>query len=536
MIRKVRQPLRNKQIVATSSCHPLRSKITSMAAIIAFVLQMLPLRPNLAHASAKPIIAIKMSQAPGLSDSERAKFYELVGTMLANSKKFKKILSGSSVESIDLSSDDDKRATAEKAFADAKDAVEKGKNAFDKLKSKEAIKQLVSAREKIEKHMAYFKDGEMYQDLLLYLVLAYKADGNPEKSKEILSQLAAIEPNLELDENLYSPKIIKKFEELKQARDTSKVGHLKIVSSQSGVSIFLNGKKRGEVPSPTPLIIAEIPVGDHHLLAEKEGFRPEYKKVTIASGYKEIRVEPAPTDWSKQFVPIKKTGGISPATLDLFHKFADHPKVLCDIVLLSTLELESKGHYVFRAQLFDARIDNLSPTLKIDLGPSLAAGAPAAAEMLAILLKYLNDLGEVTGEQQKGTIPPLLPSVLPAFDPKPLPPMPLPPAGQEPLDAPPTQDLGAEQPEDQGPPDDQVIPQQQMQQQQQMQPGQEQVVPQPPPPPPESVVAPDEEYMQKKKTAAWVLLGVVAVGIILATIFIFSGSKSGGEVKIYPPQ
>lgn len=64
-------------------------------------------------------------------------------------------------------------------------------------------------------------------------------------------------------------------------------GALEIVTRPEGASVSLDGMPRGA----TPLILPEIPVGEHHLLVAKPpGYRPQERRLSIQPGHRETVV------------------------------------------------------------------------------------------------------------------------------------------------------------------------------------------------------------------------------------------------------
>jgi len=324
-----------------------------------------------AWAAQQPVLAVKSTPVEGISSIAHAKFYQRLASLLTESGRFSKVLGDSELTGVDLSGEGDKVDKAKQAVAVFEQMVGMAKASYDELKMEQAIAQYEKALETLGSSFAYLEDNSQFAEACLTLAMAYRVNKQDDRAAGMIESLAVIAPDLEPDASAFPPKFISYFKDVRDRRLAKGRGKIKILSTQVGVRVFLDGKFRGEIPTPGPLLLEDIPVGDHFLYAGSPIHRGQFTRIPVEKDVREVRIELPSADLGIHFVPVKNLEAMDKERLDTLHKFADHPKVQCDIALLSSLVKDRNGKHLFRAQLFDARIDLVTPTLKVDFGYAL---------------------------------------------------------------------------------------------------------------------------------------------------------------------
>ncbi len=142
------------------------------------------------------------------------------------------------------------------------------------------FKEAIGIYEKIIDHLNKRKEiVKMKQKLfktMVSLALTYFTIQETAKSKTQLEKLIKINPNEELDEEIYPPGFTKIFKEVQDEN----LGKLSIISEPSGASVSIDNKSFGI----TPVSIKKMVKGEYVVTVTKKGYKVSTKKITVKNG------------------------------------------------------------------------------------------------------------------------------------------------------------------------------------------------------------------------------------------------------------
>jgi len=156
-----------------------------------------------------------------------------------------------------------------KLLAEAEDHYQNGQ-------FKEAIEIYEQIIVELNKRKELVKTKQKLFTTMVSLALTYFTIQETEKSKVQMEKLIRINPNQEIDEEVYPPKFVQLFKEV-QAEN---LGELTITSSPSGAVVSMDNQRAGT----TPLNINKIVKGEHVIVLAKKGYNVLSRKTTVNPG------------------------------------------------------------------------------------------------------------------------------------------------------------------------------------------------------------------------------------------------------------
>ena len=155
-----------------------------------------------------------------------------------------------------------------------------GKTLYDHLEFDEAVEKLSHAVAILEKALIHLSDNVNLSEARLFLAMTYLAKGMEEEAEAQFLEIARMNPEKKLDPRYFSPKVIKAFEETKQRLSIAPKGVIVLTSDPPFANIYLNGVFRGITPST----FEEVPIGNHWIRIEKEGFEDWFQQIDLHAG------------------------------------------------------------------------------------------------------------------------------------------------------------------------------------------------------------------------------------------------------------
>ncbi len=149
-------------------------------------------------------------------------------------------------------------------------------NNYQNGKFKEAIEiyeQIIIA---LNKRKELVKTKQKLFSTMVSLALTYFTIQETDKSKNQLEKLIKINPNQEIDEEIYPPKFVQIFKDVQR----TSLGELKVASVPSGASVSINNKSIGT----TPVNIKKFTKGEYILTIAKKGFKISTQKADVKPG------------------------------------------------------------------------------------------------------------------------------------------------------------------------------------------------------------------------------------------------------------
>ncbi|MEN8222021.1 MAG: PEGA domain-containing protein [Acidobacteriota bacterium] len=149
-------------------------------------------------------------------------------------------------------------------------------NKYQNGKFKEAIGIYEQIIIELNKRKELVKTKQKLFTTMVSLALTYFTIQETDKSKIQLEKLIRINPNQEIDEEIYPPKFVQIF---KNSQKTN-LGELNITSTPSGASVSIDNKPIGT----TPVNIKKFLKGEYILTIAKKGFKISSEKGEVKAG------------------------------------------------------------------------------------------------------------------------------------------------------------------------------------------------------------------------------------------------------------
>ncbi|HOX42026.1 MAG TPA: PEGA domain-containing protein [Myxococcota bacterium] len=158
---------------------------------------------------------------------------------------------------------------AEPLAARARAQIAKGQELFVRLKAELAIVEFQGALRLLE---AAFADLERLDDLAeahLGLGVTYQAQGQDAQAEREFQRVLLLQPERQLDEAVYSPLVLERFERARQQLATSLKGSVSLLSQPPGADVRMDGRPVGA----TPITIPDVRPGAHYFSLRLDGHR-----------------------------------------------------------------------------------------------------------------------------------------------------------------------------------------------------------------------------------------------------------------------
>jgi len=157
-----------------------------------------------------------------------------------------------------------------KTVRNAEAAFAAGKQAYENLEAQQAIDHLRRACDDFEAGYSEVHEAEPMVDAHVFLGSVLLQTGNQREALEHLRSALFLDPGLELDANLFPPADIEALERVRRDIARAPRGKAEIESAPVSARVHIDGIYRGT----TPIIVSNLPPGDHFGLTERDGYEP----------------------------------------------------------------------------------------------------------------------------------------------------------------------------------------------------------------------------------------------------------------------
>jgi len=245
-----------------------------------------------------------------------------------------------------LVSDEDEGDTS--VLEKARDLVRQGRESYENVQFSAALQMLREAAGLYEENLRHLRTRSDYLECLVFLGLSYLGLEDKVNAQVAFTKAVVINPETSLDPNLYPPKVVAFFEELKKQLRGREPGILKItVEDLEQFTVYIDGERsesfvRGLLP------------GEHIIVVESAGYVPHAEVATIKSGRNTLELvlkKRSTAKLYKNFMPFK--GKLSVQRGDFLAEF--HKLNRVRLVLLAAVERMEKNDVAVTLQLYDAK-------------------------------------------------------------------------------------------------------------------------------------------------------------------------------------
>ena len=240
-----------------------------------------PLSPAFAAAPAtkRRVLVVKTQRAPDVPTIVLTRVSGYFDTILGMADKVEVVTAAGLAPDVKPSapSTDKLDTSVERGSIDRGDeAAAQAKSLTQRKRWNDAIKAWTKAITLYDKAIAWLDDPGRYAIALAGRAYAYFGAGYDDNGEGDLGRAFAIDPELVVDEKL-APKNAVAVANRVRARVKPAGLQLKVIANTPRAVVFVNGKNRGAAP----LMIADLPIGDHLVRVLAEGHEPFGQVVTI---------------------------------------------------------------------------------------------------------------------------------------------------------------------------------------------------------------------------------------------------------------
>ena len=288
-------------------------------------------------------------------------------------------------------------------FNEAVDLLDKGQKLYNSLKVDEAITTLQDAKLKFKEAIPTLQDEASYSRFLgayFYLCMAYQAKQQELQAKQELREMVIVDSKRKqrkFSSNYYPPQVLKLYEEVRKEIINAEGGRLKIKASPSSAKVYLDGGYAGE----TPVEVSRLPLGEHFVTINKDGYISWSDSKLIVSGDNTVEVDlkekPKVGGALADVRPVNSSYDISKDVSTLLDEMGI--SLGGDIFLL--YDYSSKGNEAkLSAQLYDQRNQEVSKTEEVKIG-DVSKPQDAFGDLARRLSSYLSAEGYVVASSVK---------------------------------------------------------------------------------------------------------------------------------------
>jgi hypothetical protein len=171
-------------------------------------------------------------------------------------------------------------AASEPDLTEVRGLVATAKSQALELKTKDALKSLKTAKDKLQALQLQLRDFQPVCDVLLETAVASLSAG-PKGAKDALAalkELARIRPDYRIDAAQFPPGVIATFEKARQLDARTPRGRLSLKSTPPGAKVFVDGLPQGQTPATLPLS-----PGPHVVRVEAPGYSSWVQALPVQS-------------------------------------------------------------------------------------------------------------------------------------------------------------------------------------------------------------------------------------------------------------
>jgi hypothetical protein len=310
---------------------------------------------------------------------------------LENSTKVRLVSETSTTSVVEAIWKDEKGGDSSVALDRAYKSYVEGKQLYEKLALEEAITSLSAAVRGYREGVGALRDNRYLLVSHLYLGMALIILGREQEGRKYIREMVVLDASRKkrkLPPREFSPKIITLHRSLTNEVLKGPMGQVVVDTKPSGATILLDGV----IQKPSPISIAEVPAGEHFLVAEMKGYRQYSRRILVGTGLNKINVNL--DEWNPLApVPVDKRKDL--ATIEMLSRLSS--QLDAQVLLLGNLSTMSNSDGLLAGQLFDARSKEFSKIEKIEspMGRLSKASSDLASKLLGNVMSSGSVLAEV---------------------------------------------------------------------------------------------------------------------------------------------
>lgn len=166
--------------------------------------------------------------------------------------------------------------------------LDEAKEFYKNFQFKEAIGLLSNVIDTYRRATPPMTESFLLVDSYLYLGNVHMGNNDKKDANSVFMEAVRLDPQREITEEKYPPKVVKKFGEAKaEYLSGAKVAQLDIFTNPRGAEIYVNGVHMGQAP----IKVDRFTQGEHFILAKQNGFKPKAQKISIDTNYSRVKLD-----------------------------------------------------------------------------------------------------------------------------------------------------------------------------------------------------------------------------------------------------
>jgi hypothetical protein len=158
---------------------------------------------------------------------------------------------------------------ARELLSRARAHMQEGQALYARLKPVQAIEAYGAALRLLEAVFAHLERLDDLAEVHLGLGTAHQALGQDAEAEREYRMVLLLEPEHRLDEGIFSPLVVERFDRVRERLATSLRGSVSLLSRPAGAEVLMDGRPVGE----TPITIPGVLPGDHYFSMRADGYR-----------------------------------------------------------------------------------------------------------------------------------------------------------------------------------------------------------------------------------------------------------------------
>jgi len=181
-----------------------------------------------------------------------------------------------------------------KLCAEANTYYTTGKKQFENMDLESAQNSMSKALANFWRCPAYIGNGVEYLETVKMLGAIYFLVGEEKMGKKMFRNALIFNPDTSINKDIFPPNVVTEFEKIKSGISSMEKGSLNISTIPQGAEVYVDGVFAGI----SPVIKKDIPVGNHFISIEKDGYINDGGRVDIKANDEEV--------YQAQLIPAKR--------------------------------------------------------------------------------------------------------------------------------------------------------------------------------------------------------------------------------------
>jgi hypothetical protein len=241
-------------------------------------------------------------------------------------------------------------------LTEARKLLKKGVLAYRALDMKSAITHFESAQQEFRSHLLVNEAFIGLRVVKFYLAMVHLADSKPDEARSELMEAIRMDverDSRELSSKIYSDEVRSLYSNVREDVKKLEAGSIQIMTKPIGATVYLNGEPMGV----TPTTISDLPVGEHFVRLQLDGYRDFFASQVVVEGVNPLDVAMKPElgmTTEALFRPLSPTQEINVSRLSFLDEMS--LKLGADMILFA-----DPGSGEVRAQIYDLRNQSRTP-------------------------------------------------------------------------------------------------------------------------------------------------------------------------------